>query len=216
MIIAKTIALSVAGTATVLGSTSPLMHIGATKNNWINKWYPQTEELQEPILKDCKVSDENTHYTVFLETSNEGGGNSGPKISFRVEKTNGSWKKGSGEVVWKDGKKVGTQGLDKWHIGYKSDREVDFMYPFMSGSWEQNRKANCSAVHNKIQPLPESQRTGFGSGVPLLASQVTFSLSKEKCQKNFSSIVCGINIDSENKLKWIDGKEPKITYTAFR
>lgn len=201
----------------VLGVTSPLMHISATSSSYESKWHVSTN-FEDPILKDCKESSGNKHFTVFLEFQPRSGvrGNSDPKIFFRVEETVGTWNKQKDKkVVWRGGKGIDQHALkwEKWKLDKKSDEVLDFMYPEGNvGSWERFGNTTCDK-ERKIKPSSSKQ---FGSGNPVEVQEIKLILETgNSCKRYFSSVECDVKIEASDKLKWDENFSPKVTWRVF-
>ncbi|AFN65220.1 hypothetical protein WEN_02155 [Mycoplasma wenyonii str. Massachusetts] len=218
MILAKVLAISVSCTTGLLGSASPLIHIGVTKSDWKNKWYPNKNDFRKAVLWGCKaISDVSANinykdklYNIFLEENSQTSESS--KISFRVEEVTIS--SGQKKDVWRSNGTKKEENWDTWKLSRKENTLV-LSFPYLNKWQHQVEYALTGCEGSKI--IPSDDSSSFGSGELVESSQIQLALSEgDSCRKYLSSVECDITINASGKLKWKEDWQPKITYTAFK
>ncbi|AFN65180.1 hypothetical protein WEN_01935 [Mycoplasma wenyonii str. Massachusetts] len=200
MVAVKLISIPLTGIVGVLGSTSPLMHIGATRSNYKTKWYERAD-FSQPIFKNCIYESKNP-LNIYLVI--EGGATvsqDSKKVSLKALE-----KKGKEEALRKD-------IWEKLKLRYSGEgnKKVQLMYPYKSGSDDRWGMAKCDA--EKIEFISTS--SSFRDSEYVFLKDIHLTL-EGKCKESFSSADCEISIKQpNNKIQWIKGFQPKVTYTAF-
>ncbi|AFN65217.1 hypothetical protein WEN_02140 [Mycoplasma wenyonii str. Massachusetts] len=213
MIAIKLIAMPVTVTAGLLGSASPLIHIGVTKSNYKTKWYERTDFTQ-PIFKNCKYNGKNP-LNVYLTLA--GGEVNVPpdskKVSLKVvEKSN------SGErIVWGVGSDNSHEEVWKQlKLQYSGDQEkkIKFMYPYQD-QWDRATRTGI-ATCDDMQVEFVADKGGFRDSDFLEFKDIQVTVSEgSKCIEGFNKVECEVEIGPDNQIQWKEGFKPKIIYTAF-
>lgn len=213
MVLLKVFAFPVVGLGSV-GVMSPLIYIGSTSSTFKTSWKSYLSS-SSPVLQDCKSSD-GKYYTVLLELNPKKGeaNTDSSEISFRVEETSTPWDKASvKKTVWKAGKTF-SGGLSKWGIQPdSSNRKTEFKLPDPSGSqWN----GDVRIVRAVCEGKDSFQFSRYTSQV-VFASELTLTTAdKNTCKSSLGHAECPINIgSSKEEIKWKEGSEPKVIYTAF-
>ncbi|AFN65177.1 hypothetical protein WEN_01920 [Mycoplasma wenyonii str. Massachusetts] len=209
MVLLKVFAIPVVGLGSV-GVMSPLIYIGSTSSTFKTSWKSYLSS-SSPVLQDCKSSD-GKYYTVLLELNPKKGETNADssEISFRVEETSGKWEKNKGKVVWRG--REAENSLKDWGLQPRTKTQILFMYPDPSGYkyGDQVRKFQATCENGGV--IESTQ--GFNNTIELSSLKLTMT-DEQSCQSSFGYVECSVNITPSDKLKWKEGTEPKVIYTAF-